>query len=275
MDEDPDRAARRRLLQHRTLSQAEEASLIRRAQEAPTEAERNDARNQLICMNLRWIYNIARSAAAGTDHVFVDDLLQEAVLAADTAVQAFELWRGTRFTTYLTPHVRKACQRAVHQAEQLVWVPEYKRQRVRQLWSQIEEARKSGRFDHEPLDGIDQPTQCAHTALMGHRDLDAPLGGDGDEEHGTLADLISGRDISGTEIDHETTDLTGRLRAAFRVAKISTQQLRILIRYYGLFGYRRWTLERLGACEGLTKERIRQKRNAGIRTLKHVLAMKP
>ena len=94
------------------LQQSGEMDLLTAEEEASL-AERNrrgdeEAREQLICANLRLVVSIAKKYAKSTASMTVQDLIQEGNCGLMRAVDKFDPSLGYRFSTYATWWIRQA-----------------------------------------------------------------------------------------------------------------------------------------------------------------------
>lgn len=83
------------------MTREEECRLIERAQDGDREAQ-----ERLFRSHQDWIWKLVHRYDLGKDEK--EDLFQAASVAWLQALQGFDVSRGTRLLTYVTPHLRKA-----------------------------------------------------------------------------------------------------------------------------------------------------------------------
>ena len=109
------------------LQQAGETELLT-AEEEKELAERNlrgdmEAREQLICANLRLVISIAKKYAPKVKSMTIQDLIQEGNCGLMRAVEKFDPAMGFRFSTYATWWIRQAVTRALADQDRMVRIP--------------------------------------------------------------------------------------------------------------------------------------------------------
>lgn len=128
---------------HRLLSAIEEVELAqqieagRLAPEDPDAVRRGQlARRQMIESNLRLAMKMARKHRA-PDHVDREDMIQDAMIGLERAVEDFDWRRGYRFSTYASWWIRQAIQTGLEQTAGPVRIPA---QRSQELHTALREA---------------------------------------------------------------------------------------------------------------------------------------
>src|SRR3954462_14229082 len=96
-----------RIGQSRLLRPAEELELSRRIEMGDLEAK-----DRMICANLRLVVSVARQYAPSAPGMPFLDRVQEGMLGLIRAVEKFDWRRGHRFSTYATWWIRQAVERA-------------------------------------------------------------------------------------------------------------------------------------------------------------------
>ena len=100
-----------------------------------------------------------------------------------------------------------------------------------------------------------------------HSSLDAPIKNDDDSGSSTLNDLIILEEENNIEMFMDKESLSTDIETVISTLKL--RQREIVCMYYGLMGYPKMTLEEIGEYYELTRERVRQIKDAAIRVLKH------
>jgi RNA polymerase primary sigma factor len=234
------------------------------------------AKARLVQSNLRLVVAVARRySGSGTSLL---DLIQEGNIGLIRAVEKFDYRRGFKFSTYATWWIRQAISRGLADQSRTIRVPVHVVEAMhRVLRTQRALFQALGR---NPT--LDELAQRLHLSpertqeLLGLADepvsLDLPIG-DGDGGH--LADLIIddsnalpleqvGLLMLHADVEMMLGDLTPRERLVLRMR-------------FGLEGGRTHTLEEIGTCLGVTRERARQiesKALARIRRMKSLQSLR-
>lgn len=129
--------------EHHLLSAEEEVDLAQKIEAARTcpgdpSAKRAalDARTLLIQSNLRLAMKMARKHRA-PEHVDREDMIQDAMIGLERAVERFDWRRGFRFSTYATWWIRQSIQTGLEQTSGSVRIPA---QRTQELHAALHDA---------------------------------------------------------------------------------------------------------------------------------------
>lgn len=125
------------------LSATEEITLaqqIEAAQLVPDDARHVAkgwlARRTMVESNLRLAMKMARAHRA-PDHVDREDMIQDAMLGLERAVEGFDWRQGYRFSTYASWRIRQAIQTGLEQTAGSVRMPA---QRAQELYAALHQA---------------------------------------------------------------------------------------------------------------------------------------
>jgi len=247
----------------------EELELARRI-----EAGDLDAKDRMICSNLRLVVSVARQySSAGGGLAFLD-LVQEGMLGLIRAVEKFDYRKGFRFSTYATWWIRQSVERARDGKGDTIRLP------VNVVRQQRKVARAESRLvatlDRQPTDA-----EIAEAAVLTPEEvstvrglartvasLDKRLGADAEDV--TLGDLLPD---DGPTPD-ELAEQTGR-RMALREAlsELPARERLVLGLRFGLGGADPTPLREIGRQLSLTPERVRQIENAALHHLERTRPM--
>ena len=252
----------REIRSYELLTAEEEAALGARIR-----AGDKDAVEKLVCANLRFVISVAKRYQHRG--VPMSDLINEGNLALLRAAERFDEMRGVRFLSYAVWWIRQSIIQSIGEAEQTVRVPQ------RHSGLTYRANRQANVLRHEL---VREPTRAelAERLEMSEREvdgllpagnvflsLDAPLE---NRESGTLLELLSDND--GDAPDASVTDDSLADSVHDALATINQREANVIRWYFGLDGAEPMTLEDIGIQMGITRERVRQIRDRGLRRLK-------
>ena len=224
--------------------------------------EENDplARDQLVRSNLRLVVNIAKKF--GGRGMSLGDLIEEGNLGLIRAVDYFDPWRGTRFSTYSAWWIKQSIKRALLENVQPVHIPTYMVALINQ-WrhTSAELESRLGRTPEveEMADIMKLPLRKAkiihHIVELLSSAKESYSGDDMDEDQmleAILEDQSSGRPEDALVASEE------KAKAVRMLDEIEPREADILRLHYGLDGRKPMTLREIANKLGLTRERIRQ-----------------
>ena len=251
---------------HRLLTAAQEVALAKRIERGDA-----DAKAQMIQSNLRLVVSIAKNYRnQGLPFL---DLIQEGTLGLIRAVEKFDWRRGFKFSTYATWWIRQAVARALADKGRTIRMPVHIVERMqkinraeRSLWTQLgREPTLEEIADEASL--TPQQIVEVRAAARASTSLDAPVG---DQDDAVFGDFVAGDE----PLPEETVEVRMR-RQALRsaLASLPEREREVVTLRYGIDGREPRTLEEIGRCLGLTRERVRQIELESLRRLALVREM--
>jgi RNA polymerase primary sigma factor len=226
------------------------------------------ATNRMIQANLRLVVSVAKGHMGWG--VPLSDLIQEGNIGLMQAVRKFDHRRGTKFSTYATPWIWQAVNRAVNDKSRNVRLPGHVVEQLTKLGKAGNSlAQKLGRqpTEKELISETRLPPKKMNLLLElisgGTVSLDTPVGEDGCQLGDFIADetIIQPEEQATASLLREELDKT--------LESLTPRERRVIELRYGLGNERSRTLVEVGTELSLTKERIRQIEKEALTKLRH------
>lgn len=249
------------------LTAAEERQLARKmAAPKSSPEERREAREKFIRSNLRLVISIAKQFSGRG--LPLEDLIDEGNIGLITAVDRFDPARGCRFSTYGTWWIRQAVRRGLMDKGRTIRAPAYMIEEVAKLkraegelasklgrQPELKEIAKRAGIKADSLTRLRRAVMATNRTARGTSIYSLSPSGE-------VEDLAADTTRFNPALNEEETQmLQGMLRS------ITPREAEILGLLYGLHDGQSMTLEEVGARFRLTRERIRQIKNAALRNL--------
>ncbi len=216
-----------------------------------------EARNRLICSNLRLVVSIAKKYVGRG--LLLLDLIQEGNAGLLKAVDRFDGTLDHRFSTYATWWIRQSILRALCEKSSLIRLPSHifeLKGKINRLFHQF---REEHNYDPEPSYMADQLgiSLEKYMEMMEYGidpvSLDAPV--TTDEETPQL-ELMSDDTFASPDTIAEMNDLQRDIHDL--LSGLTDKERAVIIRRFALFGHDIGTLQEIGVSMQLTRERVRQ-----------------
>lgn len=228
------------------------------------------ALEKLTKANLRFVVSVSKQYQ--NQGLTLPDLINEGNLGLIKAAQRFDETRGFKFISYAVWWIRQSILQALAEQSRIVRLPLNKIgtiNKINKTFSKLEQE-----FEREPTAGeisdllemTEQDVKDSMRTTGRHVSMDAPLS-TSDDGSGNLYDLMISEDSPNPE--HELINDSLRREIERALTTLTMREAEVLRCFFGLDGKAAMTLEEIGEKFDLTRERVRQIKEKGIRRLKH------
>jgi DNA-directed RNA polymerase sigma subunit (sigma70/sigma32) len=198
-----------------------------------------EARNDLVAANIRFVVQLANGYAKSSQTTSVDDYVSAGLEAMVKNAQKFDpVGRGGNFCTFVKPWVQKAFQE-IHHSDSVIAVPRYKQITIKKINRAIEELiAKHGLLEEisnemiaeklgMTVSQVEESLAVNREYLTYTHSLDTPLSSD--EGSAVFSDIIAD--------SKETTPVSGfSQETKSALAVLSPHEIRVLLLTAGLDG---------------------------------------
>ena len=225
------------------------------------------ALEKLCKANLRFVVSVAKQYQ--NQGLSLSDLINEGNVGLIKAAKKFDETRGFKFISYAVWWIRQSILQAIAEQSRIVRLP------LNQVGSINKLAREMNKFEQENerrpsideiADKVDIPEDKLIDAIKAntkHVSVDAPLV---NGEEGSMLDVLSNSDAPDTDKELVMESLRNEIERSLTLLK--GREKDIVKAFYGI-GEPELTLDEIGAKFNLSRERVRQIREKGIRRLRH------
>jgi RNA polymerase primary sigma factor len=226
------------------------------------------AREGLVRANLRLVISVSKKFV--NRGLQFSDLIQEGNIGLMKAVEKFDYHRGYKFSTYATWWIRQSITRGIADQGRTIRLPVHMIETINRLLRVskdfiLEEHREP--TAEEMAEQLGTDVGKVKSALKIAKDaisLDTPIGDDGESY---LSDFIEDKDKMGPDEASMVTSLRECLHQV--MSSLTPREAKVLRMRYGIDVDCDHTLEEVGKCFAVTRERIRQIEAQAIVKLKH------
>ena len=226
------------------------------------------ALEKLVKANLRFVVSVSKQYQ--NQGLTLPDLINEGNLGLIKAAQRFDETRGFKFISYAVWWIRQSILQAIAEQARIVRLPLNQvgsLNRINKTFSKLEQE-----FEREP--SADEIAECleieqskvteAQKISGRHVSMDAPFK---DGEDGTLLDVLSNGNSPKADISLLNESLQKEIERS--LSTLTERERDVIMLFFGIAIPHPLSLEEIGEKFGLTRERVRQIKEKGIRRLRH------
>ncbi len=226
-----------------------------------------NALQKLTKANLRFVISVSKQYQ--NQGLSLSDLINEGNLGLIKAAQRFDEKRGFKFISYAVWWIRQSILQAIAEHARIVRLPLNKIgsiNKINKAYSSLEqeyERPPSASEVAETLEVSEKEVKKAQHISGRHVSMDAPLGSDSEND---MYAVFANPDQDSNEddlLEGALGDEIGRI-----LETLSARETDIIKLYFGIGQSYPLTLEEIGDKFDLTRERVRQLKEKGLRKLK-------
>jgi RNA polymerase primary sigma factor len=247
------------------ISAEEEVELAKKIKEGDLKAL-----DRLTKANLRFVVSVSKQYQ--NQGLSLPDLINEGNLGLIKAAQRFDETRGFKFISYAVWWIRQSILQALAEQARIVRLPLNKIgiiNKVNKAFAILEqELGRTPTIDElaDVLEVSDEDVRQSIANTGRHVSMDAPLK-EGDEGSSSMYDVLQNPEGNNPEKDLIAESLRSEIERSLNTLKL--READVIRLYFGLSGLPPMTLAEIGLRFDLTRERVRQIKEKGIRKLKN------
>lgn len=245
------------------ITAEEEVELAQRIREGD-----DRALEKLTNANLRFVVSVAKQYQ--NQGLTLPDLINEGNLGLIKAAKRFDETRGFKFISYAVWWIRQSILQALAEQSRVVRLPLNKIgsiNKINKAFATLEQMNERPPNAEEIAKELDMTVSDVKESLKNsgrHMSMDAPLK---EGEDSNLYDVLNFDESPNPDKSLLHESLQTEIERALET--LTPRDADVIRLYFGLNGNQPMTLEEIGETFGLTRERVRQIKEKGVRKLKH------
>ena len=243
----------------------EEISLVKKIKQGD-----QGALEKLIKANLRFVVSVAKQYQ--NQSLSLNDLINEGNIGLVKAAHKFDETRGFKFISYAVWWIRQSIMQALSENSRIVKIPVSLSgtiSKIKKVSSGLEQKYEREPTDEELAEVLEMTTKEINGALSSvskQVSFDAPIGGD--DDNSSLLDVIENE--KAPKVDANLSDIESlKVEIERTLNSLSFREQEVIKMTFGIGGKEQMTLQEIGEYLGLTRERVRQIKEKGIRKLRY------
>ncbi len=225
------------------------------------------ALEKLTKANLRFVVSVAKQYQ--NQGLSLSDLINEGNLGLIKSAQRFDETRGFKFISYAVWWIRQSILQALAEQSRIVRLPLNRvgsLNKISRTFSQLEQKYEREPTTEELAEVLEVSANEVRDTMKvsgRHVSVDAPFT---QGEENSLLDVLE----NGSEEKPDDELMHDSLRKEIQrsLATLTDREADVILLYFGLNGTHAMTLEEIGARFHLTRERVRQIKEKGIKKLR-------
>lgn len=227
------------------------------------------ALEKLTKANLRFVVSVAKQYQ--NQGLTLADLINEGNLGLIKAAKKFDETRGFKFISYAVWWIRQSILQALAEQARVIRLPLNQVgsiSRINKTFSELEQRLQRAPTAAELADELDLSEDKIKETLKvagRHVSVDAPFSNE--DDGGTLLDVLENKESPSTDDILMNESLSNEIERSLSMLK---EREKVIIQmFFGLGDFQPMTLDEIGTKLGLTRERVRQIKEKGIKRLRH------
>jgi RNA polymerase primary sigma factor len=226
------------------------------------------ALEKLTNANLRFVVSVAKQYQ--NQGLTLPDLINEGNLGLIKAAKRFDETRGFKFISYAVWWIRQSILQALAEQSRVVRLPLNKIgtiNKINKAYALLEQNNERPPSPEEIAKELDMTVSDVKESLKNsgrHISMDAPLV---EGEDSNLYDVLNFGESPNPDKQLIHESLQKEIERALET--LTAREADVLRLYFGLNNQQPMTLEEIAQIFGLTRERVRQIKEKGVRRLKH------
>jgi RNA polymerase primary sigma factor len=245
------------------ITAEEEVELAQRIREGDQEAL-----DKLTTANLRFVVSVSKQYQ--NQGLTLPDLINEGNAGLVKAAKRFDETRGFKFISYAVWWIRQAILQALAEQSRIVRLPLNKIgsiNKINKAYSFLEQTHERAPSAEEIAINLDLTLSDVKQSMRisgRHVSMDAPLK---EGETSNLYDVVNTKDSPQPDNNLMNDSLNIEVNRALDM--LSEKESNVIRHYFGINNNSPMSLQEIGESFGLTRERVRQIKEKGIRRLRH------
>ncbi|MFH4968569.1 RNA polymerase sigma factor RpoD/SigA [Gaetbulibacter sp. M240] len=226
------------------------------------------ALDKLVNANLRFVVSVAKQYQ--NQGLKLPDLINEGNAGLVKAAKRFDETRGFKFISYAVWWIRQAILSALAEQARIVRLPLNKIgsiNKINKAYSSLEQENERPPVPEEIAKRLDISVSNVKQSLKvsgRHVSMDAPLK---EGETSNLYDVVKSNESP--RPDNGLMEASLNIEVNRALDTLSPREATVIKHYYGISQKQPMSLQEIGDQFGLTRERVRQIKEKGIRRLRH------